>query len=71
MRYENNCGTGEGQAACPLVLGACGCRLGEVAHPLSPAVAVDLVEASLGPGCLWLARGREAWILDACDWPEE
>nr|KAF6392564.1 hypothetical protein mPipKuh1_007765 [Pipistrellus kuhlii] len=48
------------QTALPVVPGACGCSLGEAAHPRSPVAVAGLGEAGLGPGCLWLARGREA-----------
>ncbi|EPQ16084.1 hypothetical protein D623_10024912 [Myotis brandtii] len=36
-----------------------------------PAPAASLGEASPGPGCLQLARGREARVPGACDWLEK
>ncbi|KAK1339828.1 hypothetical protein QTO34_018385 [Cnephaeus nilssonii] len=51
------CGPGEGQVACPVVLGTCGCGPGKL--------------PTHGPLKLWMAWVKLAWVPDACDWPEE
>nr|KAF6392609.1 hypothetical protein mPipKuh1_007798 [Pipistrellus kuhlii] len=76
---QPDCGLGEGQATClwSQVLVAVPTPRARERNKLPtpqspvPVASAGLSEATLGPGCLRSARGKEDRVLGACDQPEE